>query len=51
MRFIVEHGQMSGSSDTTVLPGFSAARRLTRCTSVPTAMVDPAGASATARMM
>jgi hypothetical protein len=51
MRFIVEQGQISGSSVTTVLSGFSSARRLTRWTSVPTAIVAPAGASATALMM
>ena len=51
MRFIVEHGQISGSSDTTVLSGCSWASRLTRWISVPTAIVDPVGASARARMM
>ena len=43
MRNIVEHGQISGSSDTTVLSGCSAARRCTRWISVPTAMAEPGG--------
>ena len=43
MRNIVEHGQISGSSDTTVLSGCSGASRCTRWISVPTAIVDPAG--------
>ena len=43
MRNIVEHGQTSGSSDTTVLSGVSASSRLTRWISVPTAIVEPAG--------
>ena len=43
MRNIVEQGQISGSSDTIVLSGFSAASRWTRWISVPTAMVAPAG--------
>jgi alpha,alpha-trehalose phosphorylase len=51
MRFMVEHGQMSGSSDTTVLSGCSWASRLTRWISVPMATVDPAGAASSARMM
>ena len=36
MRNIVEHGQMSGSSDTIVLSGRLVARRCTRWISVPT---------------
>ena len=51
MRNMVEHGQTSGSSDTTVLSGVSSSRRFTRWISVPTAMTDPAGAASTARMM
>ncbi len=51
MRNIVEHGQISGSSDTTVLSGCSAARRWTRWISVPTPMAAPAGASSTRPMM
>ena len=43
MRNMVEHGQISGSSDTTVLSGVSSASRLTRWISVPTAMVAPDG--------
>lgn len=51
MRNMVEHGHTSGSSDTTVLSGVSAASRFTRWISVPMAIVDPAGALATALMM
>ena len=43
MRNIVEHGQMSGSSDTTVLSGVSASRRFTRWISVPTPIVRAGG--------
>ena len=41
MRNIVEHGQISGSSDTTVLSGCSAAMRCTMWISVPTPITDP----------
>ena len=51
MRNMVEHGQISGSSDTIVLSGVSASRRCTRWISVATAMVEPAGAASTAWMM
>ncbi len=51
MRNMVEHGQMSGSSETIVLSGVSASSRCTRWISVATAMVEPAGAASTARMM
>jgi len=51
MRNIVEHGQTSGSSDTTRLPGASAPRRWTRWISVPTPITDPGGAWATALML
>ena len=51
MRNMVEHGQTSGSRETTVLSGVSSSSRLTRWISVPTPMTEPAGASATARMM
>ena len=51
MRNIVEHGQISGSSETIVLSGVSSSRRLTRWISVPTPMTEPAGACCTARMM
>ena len=51
MRNMVEHGQTSGSSDTTVLSGCSSSSRFTRWISVPTPMTAPAGASSTARMM
>ena len=43
MRNMVEHGQMSGSSETTVVSGCSASRRCTRWISVPTPMTDPEG--------
>ena len=43
MRNMVEHGQISGSSDTTVLSGVSSVSRCTRWISVPTAMVDAGG--------
>ena len=43
MRNIVEHGQISGSSDTIVLSGVSSSSRLTRWISVPTPMTDPVG--------
>ncbi len=51
MRNMVEHGQTSGSSETTVLSGVSSSSRFTRWISVPTPMTEPLGASATARMM
>ena len=51
IRNMVEHGQTRGSSETTVLSGVSLSSRLTRWISVPTPITDPAGASATARMM
>ena len=38
MRNIVEHGQISGSSDTIVLSGVSSSSRFTRWISVPTPM-------------
>ena len=41
MRNIVEHGQMSGSSDTTVMSGCSAAMRCTMWISVPTPITEP----------
>ena len=44
MRNIVEHGQISGSSDTIVLSGCSSARRCTMWISVPTPSTAPAGA-------
>ena len=46
MRYIVEHGQTTGSKQNTVLSGYCAARRFTKLISVPTAMADPAGALA-----
>src|SRR5437588_791560 len=51
MQNIVEHGQMRGSSENTVLFGCSAANRCTRWISVPMASVEPAGAASTALMM
>ncbi len=51
MRNIVEHGQMSGSSDTIVLPGVSSSSRCTRWISVPTPITAPSGAASTAWMM
>ena len=47
MRNIVEQGQISGSSENTVLSGCSAASRCTMWISVPTASTAPAGAAAT----
>ncbi len=51
MRNMVEHGQISGSSDWMVLSGCSAASRWTRWISVAMARAVPAGASSTALMM
>ena len=52
MRNMVEHGQISGSSDTTVWSGCSAASRWTRWISVATADARRRrGAASTARMM
>src|SRR6266850_3346873 len=51
-RNIVEQRQPNRSSDTTVRSGAtSCARRLTRCTSVPTAQTDPTGLFFTVLMM
>ena len=47
MRNIVEHGQISGSSETMVLSGCSRARRCTMWISVPIASAAPAGAART----
>ena len=48
---MVEQGQISGSRQTTVLSGCSAPNRDTRWISVATPITEPAGASATPRMM
>ena len=45
MRYIVEHGQTTGSRQKIVCCGYSAARRCTRLISVPMAKVEPAGAA------
>ena len=45
MRNIVEHGHTSGSSDTIVLSGCSAAMRCTMWISVPTPITDPGAAA------
>ena len=47
MRDMVEHGQTSGSRQTTVLSGVSSSSRLTRWISVATPITDPLGAAAT----
>src|ERR1700741_4963810 len=44
MRNMVEHGQISGSSETTVLSGVSSASPWTRGISVPAALTLPGGA-------
>ena len=51
MRYIVAHGQTTGSRQKTVLSGFSRASRETRLISVPTANFEPAGASVIVRVM
>ena len=51
MRDMVEHGQTSGSRQTTVRSGSSSSSRFTRWISVPTPSTEPGGASATALMM
>ena len=45
MRYIVEHGQITGSRQKIVCSGCWAARRCTRLISVPIAKVEPAGAA------
>ena len=49
MRYIVEHGQTTGSRQKTVRSGYSAASRLTMLTSVPIAMTSPGSDAATNR--
>ena len=51
MRYIVEHGQTTGSRQKIVCCGYSAARRCTRLISVPMAKVEPAGAASMAFTM
>src|ERR687897_505661 len=45
MRYIVEHGQITGSRQKISCCGYSAASRCTRLISVPIAKVEPAGAA------
>ncbi len=51
IRYMVAHMQTIGDRKWIVLSGFSWARRLTRCSSVPTPQVEPAGADEMVLMM